>query len=75
MHTRPTGSVLMKEVSGEEDEVHFGISSDLEYLSEGVDGVLSTYGIFLGISDMVVSGEQDPEAAASHISAKEGLRR
>lgn len=63
MHTRPTGSVLMEEVTREEDEVDLGIPSYLQYLAERVDGILSSDGILLGVADMVVRGQEDSEAA------------
>lgn len=63
VHTCPTRSILVKQIAGQKDEVDLGITSDLEDLAEGVDGVLASDGVFLGVAYVVVGGEKDSEAA------------
>lgn len=63
MHTRSTWLVLVEQIAGEEDEIDLLLNSKLEDLAKGVDGILSTDGVLLGIPDMIVCGEQDAEAA------------
>lgn len=64
METTPTRPVLVEQVPSEEYEVDLCIPRDLEDLAEGVDGVLSPHGVFLGVAYVVVRGEEDAEAAA-----------
>lgn len=54
VHTSPTRSILMEEVSGKQDKVDFGISGDLEDLSKGVDGVLTSDWVFLCVANVIV---------------------
>ena len=60
----------MEQVASEEDEIDLCFSADLQDLPEGVDGVLASNGIFLGIADVVVCGQEDAEAARGSIQGK-----
>lgn len=63
MQAAATWPILMKKITGEKDEVDFGITSDLEYLPESIDGVLAANWVLLCVANVVVGSEQDAEAA------------
>lgn len=64
VHARPTWSVLVEEITGEENEVDVGVPSYLQYLAKGVDRVLPSDRVFFGVADMIVRREEDTETAA-----------
>lgn len=59
----------MKQIPSQQYEVHFGISGDLENLSKGIDGVLTSDWVFFGITYMIVRREENSKAARN-ISAR-----
>lgn len=63
MHHASTGLVFVKQVTGQEDKVDFGISCQLENLLEGVDGILTSDRVFFCVTNVIVGCKQDTEAA------------
>ena len=53
----------MKQVTRQQDKVHFCFLRQLKDLAKGVDCILPSDRILLGVSDVVVGGQEDTEAA------------
>lgn len=69
MEAAAAWSVLVEQVAGEKNKVDFGVTGDLQDLSEGVDGVLPANWVLLCIADVVIGSEQDPETAVGSAPA------
>lgn len=54
-------SILVKEVSGQEDEIDLTLPRDIQDLAKGVDRVLTTNGIRLIAAEVIVCCEHDTE--------------
>jgi hypothetical protein len=59
----------MEEIPREQDEIDIGIPCNLQDLAESVDGVLTPHWILFGVTDVIVSSEEDTKAAEVRMGA------
>ena len=74
MQASSTRPILMEEITSQQDKVDLCFLCDLEDLSKGVDGILTSYRIFLSVTYVIIGSDEDAKAARREISISEDKR-